>query len=422
VPLPGPVAGRFGLIADPVRILLATDLYRPSIGGTERHVEQLAAALAARGHHAVVATTSPRLADADPPHVHRIGSWAGLLIRRHARPEQHFHPPAADPGVVRRLVALCRAERIDLIHAHGWMAHSAVPAARRCGIPVVVGLHDYGLDCARRSRLLPDAAPCAGPASDACRACASAAYGRMRGELVVAGLQRSMRWWDHVDAFVANSEAVASAARDAGVACTVAPPWLAAPDGAARAVPAGLPAGAFVAYIGAQSRHKGVATLTRAWADPAPAPLVALLSRPEADPPPLPAGTVVHRDAAPDIVLGTMARASVVVVPSIFPEPFGLVAAEAMSVGTPVVASAVGGLPEVLGHGDAGVLVPPDDPVSLRSAVAELLADPGRRVAMAARGRARAARLDGTEAILEVYERVLRPAGHPQASPASLRM
>lgn len=405
-----------------MRILLATDLYRPSIGGTERHVEQLAAALSARGHHPVVVTTSPRLAEADPPHVHRISGWADLVIRRHARPEQHFHPPAADPGVVRRLVALCRAEHIDLIHAHGWMAHSAVPAARRSGIPIVVGLHDYGLDCARRSRLLPDATPCAGPEPGACRACASAAYGRVRGELVVAGLERSTRWWGQVDAFVANSEAVASAARAAGVACTVAAPWLAPVGGAARSFPAALPAEPFVAFVGAQSRHKGVGTLTRAWADPAPAPLVALLSRPEADPPPLPADTVVVRDAPPDVVLGTMARASVVVVPSIFPEPFGLVAAEAMSVGTPVVASAVGGLPDVLGHGDAGVLVAPDDPASLRAAVIELLADPGRRVAMAARGRARAAQLDGTEAIFDVYERVLRPTGHPQASPASLRM
>lgn len=406
-----------------MRILLATELYRPSIGGTERHVEQLAAALTGLGHDVTVATTSPRMEEADPAHVHRITGWADVAIRRRARPEQHFHPPVADPGAVRRLAALCRAERIDLVHAHGWIAHSAVPAAAEVGVPVVVGLHDYGLDCARRSRLLPDGTPCTGPTSDGCRTCASAAYGRVRGELVVAGLRRSARWWDRVDAFVANSEAVAGAARAAGVSCTVASPWLAPAAAGGGTAPAGLPREPFVAYVGAHARHKGIATLTRAWAPTAPAPLVALVSRPESDPPPLPLGTIVHRDATPAEVLATMARATIVVVPSIFPEPFGLVAAEAMSVGTPVIASAVGGLPDVLDHGRAGVLVPPDDPHSLRAAVDELLADPARRVALAGRGRVRAAELDGTAAIVEVYERLVGSGDRqPQASPASLRM
>jgi glycosyltransferase involved in cell wall biosynthesis len=402
-----------------VRILLATDLYRPSVGGTERHVEGLAAALAARGHHAIVATTSPAMDEVDPPHVRRIAGWAELLIRRHARPEQHFHPPAADPGVVHRLVELCRAERIDLLHAHGWLAHSAVVAADRCGLPIVVGLHDYGLDCARRSRLLPDGTRCAGPQREHCRPCASAAYGPVRGELLVAGLRRSSRWWRRVDAFVANGVPVAAAAAEAGIACEVVSPWVGPSTFDPAAAPDDLPSRPFVAYVGARSRHKGVATLTSAWGTDPPAPLVALVSRPEADPPLLPAGAVVHRDVPPATVLATMARASVVIVPSIFPEPFGLVATEAMAVGTPVVASAVGGLPDVLDHGRAGVLVPPGDPTALRRAVVELLVDPDRRAALAAAGRRQAARLDGSEAMLAIYERLVRPQS--QAFPASLR-
>ena len=402
-----------------MRILLATDLYRPSVGGTERHVEGLAAALAAHGHQAIVATTSPGMEEVDPPHVRRIGGWAEVLIRRHARPEQHFHPPAADPGVVRRLVELCRTERIDLLHAHGWMAHSAVVAADRCELPIVVGLHDYGLDCARRSRLLPDGTRCAGPRPDRCRSCASAAYGRVRGELVVAGLRRSSRWWGRVDAFVANGAPVAAAAAAAGIACEVVSPWVGPTAVDPSDAPDDLPSGPFVAYVGARSRHKGVATLTSAWGDDPPAPLVALVSRPEADPPALPAGTVVHRDVSSATVLATMAAASVVVVPSIFPEPFGLVAAEAMAAGTPVVASAVGGLPDVLDHGRAGILIPPGDPTALRRAVVELLADPDRRAALAAAGHHRAAELDGGAAMLAIYERLLRPQS--QARPPSLR-
>ena len=69
------------------------------------------------------------------------------------------------------------------------------------------------------------------------------------------------------------------------------------------------------------------------------------------------------------------ARASVAIVPSLY-EGFGLPAAEAMACGVPVVSTTGGALPEVVG--DAGVLVPPADPMALAGAVAELLDHPGR--------------------------------------------
>ncbi len=63
-------------------------------------------------------------------------------------------------------------------------------------------------------------------------------------------------------------------------------------------------------------------------------------------------------------------------------ESFSLVALEAAAMGVPVVASRVGGLPEVVKHDKTGLLVPPADPPALKRAIAELLADPGRRDAM----------------------------------------
>lgn len=72
-----------------------------------------------------------------------------------------------------------------------------------------------------------------------------------------------------------------------------------------------------------------------------------------------------------------VAAADVVLVPSRI-EPFGLVAVEAMLLGRPVVASAVGGLTEILTDGVTGRLVPADDPQALAEAVIELLADPPR--------------------------------------------
>lgn len=71
-------------------------------------------------------------------------------------------------------------------------------------------------------------------------------------------------------------------------------------------------------------------------------------------------------------------RADVVVVPSRWAEPFALTVLEGMAVGAPVVASAVGGIPEVVG--DAGLLVPPDDPAALAEALTALADDEPARL------------------------------------------
>jgi glycosyltransferase involved in cell wall biosynthesis len=62
-----------------------------------------------------------------------------------------------------------------------------------------------------------------------------------------------------------------------------------------------------------------------------------------------------------------MRRAACVVVPSFWQEPYGLVAAEAVALGRPVVAFAIGGLPEAC-HGKA-TLVPPGDVAALSKAL-----------------------------------------------------
>ena len=105
-----------------------------------------------------------------------------------------------------------------------------------------------------------------------------------------------------------------------------------------------------------------------------------------------------------------VAAYDVAVVPSVFAEPFGLVATEAMAAEVPVVVSAVGGLPEVVDHGAAGVLVPPSDDEALACALAELLRDGTRRRALAAAGAQRVAkhftRQQMIEAYLRLYEEV----------------
>lgn len=89
---------------------------------------------------------------------------------------------------------------------------------------------------------------------------------------------------------------------------------------------------------------------------------------------------------------GWRAQAAIVAVPSMWPEPFGIVGLEAMAAGKPVVAFDAGGIREWLADGETGVLVPPGDVRAMTEAIGELLADPDRRALMGEAGRLRAER------------------------------
>jgi glycosyltransferase involved in cell wall biosynthesis len=87
--------------------------------------------------------------------------------------------------------------------------------------------------------------------------------------------------------------------------------------------------------------------------------------------------------------LAAIAALDILVHPPAQPEPFSGAIVEAMALGKPVIGSDLGGTSEQIVHGETGLLVRPDDPVALASAIRTLLRDKSMRREMGARGRAR---------------------------------
>jgi alpha-maltose-1-phosphate synthase len=115
-------------------------------------------------------------------------------------------------------------------------------------------------------------------------------------------------------------------------------------------------------------------------------------------------------------VIQLLSHATAFVCPSLY-EPLGIVNLEAMACGSAVVASRVGGIPEVVVHGETGLLVPPDQPDALAEALNTLTRYPRRAHAMGAAGRQRAvtefdwARI--AQRTAQLYHTVTRPSPAP---------
>ena len=102
-------------------------------------------------------------------------------------------------------------------------------------------------------------------------------------------------------------------------------------------------------------------------------------------------------------------RAAIVVVPSLG-EGFGMVALEAMERGRAVIASDVGGLPEIVDHGRTGLVVPPGEPEALARAIVELARDAARISTLGAAGRERAVAEFSQDRCTDLIEELYRAA------------
>ncbi|MEU9095574.1 glycosyltransferase family 4 protein [Streptomyces sp. NPDC048428] len=343
--------------------------------GSSAHVGSLAAGLVARGVHVTVCA---------PAALERAYEFSGTGARFLPVPRR------SDPAAVAALRAACAGA--DVVHAHG--LHAAVRAALALGgrqVPLVMTWHARAHAEGARRRLLHLLE----------RRAARAAS-------VVLGTSS-----DLVD------RARRRGARDARLAPVAVP---------APRAPAPVPESKVRAELGAVERplivavgslvpHHGYGTLldaARMWRRLDPVPLLviagegreraALRRRIKAED--LPVSLIGSRTDVPEL----LAAADLVVLPSRW-EARSVLAQEALRIGVPLVATAVGGVPELVG--DAAELVPYANAEALARAVARLLGDPAERERLAAAGPRQAASWptedDTIAQVLSVYDELVQP-------------
>jgi glycosyltransferase involved in cell wall biosynthesis len=368
------------------------------IGGMQNHTGQLSRALDRLGVRQTVVTTRPPTAPAESP----LGQHGRVVRLGLPIPAcRQFYGLAA----WRRLPRL--ANDVDLVHAHLGedlaIMPLAVRAALRAVAPLVVTIH-----CSLRYTL-----PVTDPHSLLLKTLGGALewYGTGRAAAIITLTERLRR--------VLPGDNVHVVPSGIGVEFT------AEPDGAG--LPADVPRPR-IGYVGRLHEQKGVGTLLCGFAllagDTA-AHLVIVGNGPD--------GPRLRRLAArlgiadrtrflgfvPHSRMPAVLRdLDVLVLPSRY-EELGSVLLEAMYAGVPIVASEVGGIPELIVHRRNGLLIPPSSPIRLAAAVRELIAGPEPAAALAARAHERVREQTWDKLVyqvLDVYRSVL-PAVSAIAGP-----
>ncbi|WP_330340892.1 glycosyltransferase family 4 protein [Streptomyces sp. NBC_00557] len=348
--------------------------------GSSAHVRSLAEGLVARGVRVTVCA---------PAEADRAYDFTGVGA-------EHVHVPrSSDPVAVAALRTACA--NADLVHAHGLHASfRAVLALSGRRTPLVVTWHNRAWADGPRAHLLR-----------------LLERRVVRTAAVVLGTSP-----DLVD------RARQTGARDArlgavGLPGQRRPAVLDDPDPLRPKVLAELGATGrpLLLAVGSLERHRGYDVLldaARAWRGLDPVPLVVIAGegplRPELqrriEDEDLPVRLVGHRDDVPEL----LAAADLALLTSRW-ESRSVLAQEALYARVPLVATRVGGIPDLVG--DAAELVPYGDPEGLAAAVVRLLADPERRQELAAAGLRQAATWpteDETVAqVLSVYDELTQP-------------
>jgi glycosyltransferase involved in cell wall biosynthesis len=380
-----------------MRVLMVAQSFAPVVGGEERIVEDLSHELAQRGHEVAVATLRQPLGEPSPRQdrveVELLGAAMSRVPGLAASSERTYAPPGPDPLTVRGLRRAIARFQPDVVHAHNWLVHSYLPLDRRSGAAFVLSLHDYSLVCATK-RFFYKGAVCSGPGPGKCLSHSLSYYGAAKGLVAVAGVAAAnpvLR--RRVDMFLPVSEAVRDLSGiDARLPHRVVPNFigeLPPPPPAQEPRLRELPEQPYILYFGDVTEDKGVGLLIEAYRQLEDAPPLVLIGRQELEGAGDVPGVLALDPMPHPVAIEAVRRSLFTVAPSLLPESFGIVALEAAAAGKPVVATAIGGLPDIVLDGETGFLVAPGDVGHLAAALARLAGEPALRERMGEAARAR---------------------------------
>ena len=374
----------------PLRILHVSWEFPPVMyGGLGRHVEALAVAQAEAGHEVVVLTQhGDRTADDD------VYRGVRVIRARESEPQQprtfdNLLPwvEAMEGAMTASGTALVELWRPDVVHGHDWVVtHASYDIARAADCPVAVTVHAteagrhggwivgaLSREVHRREWTLVHEADATIVCSNAMRTEVQQAFGALSPAPIVVRNGVDLNEWSAPDVSMSGLRHEWGASDDAPlVVCSGRLAW---EKGFGTAIDA-----AAILLPGYPDLR-----LVIAGRGPLEAELEAQVAMLRLG------GTVRFAGFLPeDRLRSLVAAADCVVVPSRY-EPFGLVAVEASALGTPVVASDVGGLGEIIIDGLTGHLVPPADATALAEGIAAVLDAPTASEVMALAARRRVA-------------------------------
>ncbi len=316
----------------------------------------------------------------------RNGVRSDLLYEDSGRQDPDYLRSFASAGPIHDLEAQTRQLAPDLVYVHRLGDESVVQALRRADAPIVRFFHDHRLFCLREHKYTAiRRTTCTRPTGARCYACLGCVT---RGPSGGPRL-RSLRQLEGergqslpLDAFVVGSRYMAGhvAAHDFDPSKIHVIPLFVRPPIHAASVRRSED---LLLFVGQLVRGKGLDLLLRA------------LARSRSEARLYVAGTgrqeSTYRKLARSLGLSARVRflgkvtgddlgrlyaqAACTIVPSRVPETFGLVGPEAMSYGTPVIASQVGGMGEWLTHGETGLFFPSGDVAKLATAIDRLVSD-----------------------------------------------
>jgi glycosyltransferase involved in cell wall biosynthesis len=406
-----------------MRILMLAQFYPPAIGGEERHVRNLSIELVARGHDVSVVTFlqegTAKFECDQGVKVYRVGASMQRLSALFADKERRHAAPFPDPETLWALRRIIRHEPPDIVHAHNWFVHSFIPLKAWSKAKLVVTLHDCSLVCAKQSFVYREAL-CSGPGLTKCMRCAVEHYGAARGvPITLANWVGGKVEHQTVDMFLPVSRAITEATQLAkhGLPYRVIPNFI--PDDISMSLDdanpllAHLPQDDYLLFVGDVRRGKGAEVLLRAYTEmESQIPLV-LIGRLGTDfSVSLPPNVHLLQSWPHGAIMSAWSRCTIALVPSIVLDACPTVALEAMSMGRPVVASRIGGLPDIVVDGKTGFLVTPGDALMLRQAIQHLLDNAALRERMGAMAKKRVVEFEArtvVSRIEQVYQEVVQP-------------